>query len=202
MVVKNNDTKENSKRYKKSEDPVLIAAKEEHDKILTKLKNKENYIGVEVYGNVLKFNQVRGYKNSVLGGRIVIKTVDGRLLLLTEAACVNDLSNRIIFMFKWLKSDAEKIAKMKSLLADTPDFVSFEETSISPVIVEYSKSTRENDEPFNFMNPSEANDAWKKEVRKRQLVGVGEEFSYERKKAIFDEVVKCFLARLEKAKKK
>ena len=197
LVAKSNSTKE-GKRYKKSEDPVLIAAKKEHDKLLAKLKNKENYIGVEVYKNTLKPNQVRGYKNGVLGGRIVIKTVDGQLLLLTEAACVNDFSNYILFMFQWLKTKEEKYSKLQWLLKNTPSFVSFEDTSIPRPILKYSKSTRENDEPFNFMNPSEANSAWKKEIRKRCLIDVGEEFTHLRKKAIFHEVVKSFLVRLEK----
>ena len=198
--IDENSTKK--KKYnKKSEDPRLIAAKEVYDKQLRKLLVRKNFIGVEECENKLKHNEARGYKNIAGVGKISIKIVGGRQLLVTEAACVNDLSNRIIFMFKWLPSLEAKIAKMKSLLADTPVFVSFEDTSIVPIMVDYARSSRENDAPYNFMNPSKVNATWKKEVTKRGLVDVGEEFTYERKKATFDEVVRNILVKLQQKAK-
>ena len=198
--IDENSTKK--KKYnKKSEDPRLIAVKEVYDKQLRKLLVKRNFIGVEECENRIKHNEVRGYKNIAGVGKISIKIVGGRQLLVTEAACVNDHSNRIIFMFQVLPSLEAKIAKMKSLLVDTPDFVSFEDTSIVPIMVDYARSNRVNDAPYNFMNPSKVNVTWKKEVTKRGLVDVGEEFTYERKKAIFDEVVRNILVKLQQKAK-
>ena len=186
------------KRFKKSEDPVLKALKKKHDALLAKLQERENYSAIEIIESKLKHNHIRGLKAGGKSwiGKIAIKEVDGTSLMLTEAALVNDFCYQLDFILSWKKTKDERIADCEMMLRTPPDIYNCSDTTISLPFVAFATSSRTGDQPFNFMNPSSTSAAWKKEVRKRKLTNVGDEFTDERKKAIVVECVRCILARL------
>lgn len=186
------------KRFKKSEDPALIALKKMHDDLLAKLQKRETYSAIEIIESKLKHNHIRGIKAGAKSwiGKIAIKEVDETALMLTEAALVNDFCYQLDFILSWKKTKDERIAHCEKMLRTPPAIYKSSKTTISLPFVAFATSSRTGDQPFNFMDPSSMNAAWKKEVRKRKLTNVGDEFTDERKKAIFVECVRCILARL------
>ena len=90
----------------------------------------------------------------------------------------------------------EKLVCLSELKVEPPNYSKFRETSVPSDVVKVSKLRRAR--KFNFPNPSVVDDEWLREKDERQLQGVGEEFTLERKKEVFVAVVDAIIKKIKK----
>lgn len=139
------------------------AVKVKYDELLAKaIIDDAKYFGIEVSKNGLKNNKLHGNLNilAVWSGNHIALT----MIILNEAALVNDYGKRIAYELEALGTDKERLDHSEQIIASTspPDYVACECTTIPLEIIEYARSRRNNVAPFNFMNPSGVNAAWTK----------------------------------------
>ena len=193
------------KKLLKRDDPELKAAKQAHDKILADLQQRFSFLCVEIKYNSIRPNSVQAYKG---GGhswgnlKITIKKAGELLLLIVEAALAHDYASLV----NWILSrSTTKLAKLESLLNEPPGLIDANATSRTNYpepFLSFCDSTRTGGSrgcPLNFMNPSNVDKKWKKEVKARGLTEErGDEFTFARKREIFDAVVREVVKKLMK----
>ena len=181
---------------KKSENPVLIAQKERHDRLLTEFKEGKNYLGVEILPSKLSHISVRGNKagcSDLFSKQVSVGIAAGQSLNMTKSALVNNFASQINYKARKLESDEQKISYLNDILKTPPAFVACKDVKVRKRIRRYYKS---NPRSFNFKNPSNVDAVWKEELQERELESVDTEFTYERKNAIFRAIVNDIINKL------
>ena len=113
-----------------------------------------------------------------------------------------DFSKRVVFILNLpqLTTPELKLAKAEALLCgtETVSWVDCSDEFVGQKPYDYFKASRNEGASFNFPFPNKVDELWKKEVAKRGLTCVDNEFTLERKQAIFCEVLKCIIKKLKK----
>ena len=105
---------------------ILIAHKERYDRLPTELKERKNYLGVEILPNKLSHISVRGNKagcSNLVSKRILVGIADSQAFNVTKSALVNDFASHINYSSRKLKCDEQKIAYLNDILKSPPEFV-------------------------------------------------------------------------------
>jgi len=76
------------------------------------------------------------------------------------------------------------------------EYVACANRTIPNEIIELARSSRNNSNPFNFMNPSEVNAARSREIQNREM-DIETTFSTQRKTAIFLAVIRAVKTKIE-----
>jgi len=178
---------------------------EKHDKKLEKFRVKKNYFGVSTIKNSTKPNVVQ----AVIGCGLLLYSLKltstsalGRPYTVTEAALFFDFAKRVMFTLNLphLTTPELKLAKAEALLsgAEKVNWVDCTAEFVGQKTYDHFKASRNEGASFNFPFPNKVDELWKKEVTKRGLTLVDDEFTFERKEAIFNEVLKCIIKKLKK----
>jgi len=178
---------------------------EKHNKKLEKFRAKRDYFGVSTIKNSTKPNVVQaviGCGLLLYSFKLTSTSALGRQYTVTEAALFFDFAKRVMFILNLphLKTPELKLAKAEALLsgAEKVNWVGCSDEFVGQKTYDYFKASRNEGASFNFPFPNKVDELWKKEVTKRGLTLVDDEFTFERKEAIFNEVLKCIIKKLKK----
>ena len=105
-----------------------------------------------------------------------------------------------MFILNDLTTPELRLAKAEALLsgAETVSWVDCSAKFVGQTVYDFFQRSRNEGASFNFPFPNKVDELWKKEVAKRGLTCVDNEFTLERKQAIFCEVLKCIIKKLKK----
>lgn len=157
-------------------------------------------VGVEILGrggdNGVRCKITGGACEHFGQGQITLKQAGQKNLTVVESGAAGDLFVRVNHDLKDYDSFDEKLVCLSELKVEPPNYSKFRETSVPSDVVKVSKLRRAR--KFNFPNPSVVDDEWLREKDERQLQGVGEEFTLERKKEVFVAVVDAIIKKIKK----
>ena len=178
---------------------------EKHNKKLEKFRAKKDYFGVSIVKNATKPNLVQaviGCGLLLYSFKLTSTSALGRQYTVTEAALFFDFVKRIMFILNDLTTPELRLAKAEALLsgAETVSWVDCSAEFVGQTVYDFFQRSRNEGASFNFPFPNKVDELWKKEVAKRGLTCVDNEFTLERKQAIFCEVLKCIIKKLKKKK--
>ena len=176
---------------------------EKHNKKLEKFRAKKDYFGVSTIKNATKPNVVQaviGCGLLLYSFKLTSTSALGRQYTITEAALFFDFVKRIMFILNDLTTPELRLAKAEALLsgAETVSWVDCSAEFVGQTVYDFFQRSRNEGASFNFPFPNKVDELWKKEVAKRGLTCVDNEFTLERKQAIFYEVLKCIIKKLKK----
>ena len=154
----------------------------------------------------MRLNQMLFKPSSVVVFSFTASSLHQRVLLAvsiqlcTEAALFFDFAKRIMFILNDLTTPELRLAKAENLLsgAETVSWVDCSADFVGQTVYDFFQRSRNEGASFNFPFPNKVDELWKKEVAKRGLTCVDNEFTLERKQAIFCEVLKCIIKKLKK----
>ena len=190
-------------------DDILLERKqwlEVQNKNLDKFLKKSNYYGITTVKNATKSNAVQAFLNCgelLYNLKITSTSAQGCPYLVTEAAQFVDFAKRLLFIFNNLPNLTTpelRLAKAEALLRgnETVNWVDCSDEFVGQRVYDYWGRSRNQGVSFNHPFPNKVDELWKKEVAKRGLTCADDEFTVERKRAIFDEALKCIIKKLKK----
>ena len=176
---------------------------EKHNKKLEKFRAKKDYFGVSTIKNATKPNVVQaviGCGLLLYSFKLTSTSALGRQYTVTEAALFFDFVKRIMFILNDLTTPELRLAKAETLLsgAETVCWVDCSAEFVGQTVYDFFQRSRNEGASFNFPFPNKVDELWKKEDTKRGLTCVDNEFTLERKQAIFNEALKCIIKKLKK----
>ena len=155
----------------------------------------------------LKLNGLQAYKSTGArtnwgGGKVTVSEAGDRTMTVVEAAVISDLLLRINHDLMVFESYESKLAHLNQCKINPPDYAKFIQTSIPREVTTKKARATKQLQSFNILNPSDVHSEWINEVTQRQLQGVEEEFTMERKAEIFMVTVNVVTKRINANKSK